>query len=71
MRGPRKRRRRRSSSSPGAWQELDVAYSNGCLIIAAVIGAMTGSGHAFLLALIAPVAGGYASGEVRPRRRDE
>ena len=69
MRGPRKRRRRRRSSALGARQKLNVAYFNACLIIAAVIGATTGSGLAFLLALIALVAVGYASGEIRPRWR--
>jgi len=55
----------------GARQKLNVAYFNACLIIAAVIGAMTGSGLAFLPALIALVAGGCASGAIRPRRRGE
>lgn len=68
MRGHRNRRRHRTSSSPGARQKLNVAYFNGCLILAAFVGAMTGSGLAFLLALIVLVMGGYASGDIRPRR---
>ncbi len=69
MRGHRDRRRRRRSSTLGARQKLNIAYFNGCLILAAVIGAVAGSGLVFLLALIALVTIGYASGDVRPRRR--
>ncbi len=71
MRGHRNRRRRRRSSPAGARQKLNVAYFKGCLILAAILGASAGSGLAFLLALIAPVAGGYVSGDIRPRRRYE
>ena len=46
-----------------------MAYFNGCLILAAIIGASAESGLVFLLALIAPVLGGYAIGDIRPRRR--
>ncbi len=68
MRGRRKRRRS-WRAFPGGRQKLNVAYFNGCLILAAVIGAFTGSGLVFLFALIAPVTIGYASGDMRPRRR--
>ena len=70
MRGHRNRRRRRRSSPAGARQKLNVAYFNGCLILAAVIGASTGDGLVFVLVLIVLVMGGYASGEIRPRRED-
>ena len=69
MRGRRNRHRRRRSSPAGARQELNVAYFNGCLILAAVIGAFTGSGLVFLLALVALVLGGYVSGDIRPRSK--
>ncbi len=53
----------------GARQKLNVAYFNGCLILAAVIGAFTGSGLVFLVALVALVFGGYVSGDIRPRSK--
>ena len=53
----------------GARQKLNVAYFNGCLILAAVIGASAESGLGFVLALIVLVMGGYASGEIRPGGR--
>ncbi len=69
MRGHRNRHRRRRSSPAGARQKLNVAYFNGCLILAAVIGAFTGSGLVFLVALVALVLGGYVSGDIRPRSK--
>ncbi len=53
----------------GARQKLNVATLKGCLILASVIGADAGSGLVFLLALVALVLDGYASGDMRPRRR--
>ena len=50
----------------GARQKLNVAYFNGCLILAAVVGASAESGVVFLLALITLVMGSYASGDIRP-----
>jgi len=49
----------------GTRHKLNVAYLNGCLILAAVIGASTGDGLVFVLVLIVLVMGGYASGEIR------
>ncbi len=53
----------------GARQKLNVAYFNGCLLLAAIVGTSAESGFVFLLALIVPVMGGYASGEIRPGGR--
>ncbi len=69
MRGHRNRHRRRRSSPAGARQKLNVAYFNGCLILAAIIGGSAESGLVFVLALIALVLGGYASGDIRPRSK--
>ena len=52
-----------------ARNKLNVATVNGCLLIAAFVGTMAGSWAVFLLALAALVAGGIASGDIRPRRR--
>ena len=69
MRGHRNRHRRRRSSPGGARQKLTVAYVNGSLIFAAILGASAESGLVFLLALIVLVMGGYSSGEIRPGGR--
>ncbi len=69
MRSHRSRRRSRRAFPGGARQKLNVAYFNGCLILAALVGASAESGLVFVLALIALVMGGYASGDIRPRRR--
>ncbi len=72
MRGRRNRLRNRGrrASPVGARRKLNVAYLNGCLLLAAVVGASAESGLGFLLALIVLVMGGHVSGEIRPRRED-
>ncbi len=50
-----------------ARNKLNVAYANGCLAIAALVGMMAESGAVFLLALAALVVGGIASGDIRVR----
>ncbi len=69
MRSHRSRRRSRRAFPGGARQKLNVAYFNGCLILAALVGAFTGSGLIFLVALVALVLGGYVSGDIRPRSK--
>ncbi len=69
MRRHRKRRRSRRAFPGDARQKLNVAYFNGCLILAAIIGAATGSRLVFVLALVALVLGGYVSGDIRPRSK--
>jgi hypothetical protein len=49
--------------------KLNVAAANGCLLLAALAGAMTGSWIVFLLALAALIAGGLAGGDIRIRPR--
>ena len=56
-------------SPVNARNKLNVAYANGCLILAALVGIMAESGAVFLLAFAALIAGGIASGEIRPRPR--
>ncbi len=52
-----------------ARNKLNVAYVNGCLFLAALVGMMAESGAVFLLALAALIAGGVYSGDIRPRPR--
>ncbi len=52
-----------------ARNKLNVAAVNGCLLLAALVGAMAESGAVFLLALAALIAGGIAGGDIRPRPR--
>ena len=52
-----------------ARNKLNAAYANGCLVLAALVGAMAGSGAVFLLAFAALMIGGVVSGEIRPRPR--
>lgn len=54
-----------------ARNKLNVAYLNGCLLLAAVAGGACGSGLVFALALAALAACGVAGGNIRarPRRR--
>ncbi len=49
--------------------KLNVAALNGCLLLAALVSTLARSWAIFLLALAALVAGGIASGDIRPRRR--
>ncbi len=49
--------------------KLNVAYFNGCLAVAAVLGAVAESWAVFVLAFAALVAGGIAGGDIRPRTR--
>jgi hypothetical protein len=53
-----------------ARNKLNVAAVNGCLLLAALVGAMAGSRTVFLLALAALVAGGIARGDIRLRSRN-
>ena len=52
-----------------ARNKVNVAYANGCLAIAALVGMMAGSWAVFLMAFVALVVGSYASGEIRTRRK--
>ncbi|MDG3005933.1 hypothetical protein [Paludisphaera mucosa] len=52
-----------------ARNKLNVAYVNGCLLIAIFVGAAAGSWHAFLLAAAALAAAGVAKGDIRLRPR--
>ena len=52
-----------------ARNKLNVAYANGCLVLAALVGAMAESSAVFLLAFAALMIGGVASGDIRPRPR--
>ena len=52
-----------------ARNKLNVAYANGCLLLAALAGMMAGSSAVFLLAFAALMIGGVASGDIRPRPR--
>ena len=52
-----------------ARNKLNVAYANGCLFLAALVGAMAGSSAVFLLAFAALMIGGVAGGDIRPRPR--
>lgn len=52
-----------------ARNKLNVAAINGCLAIAALVGAMAESGAVFLLAFAALIAGGIAGGDIRARPR--
>jgi hypothetical protein len=47
----------------------NVAAVNGCPLLAALVGAMAGSGIVSLLALAARIAGGLAGGDIRIRPR--
>jgi len=52
-----------------ARNKLNVAHTNGCLVIAAFVGMMAESWAVFLLAFAALVAGGIVGGDIRPRPR--
>ncbi|WP_165253000.1 hypothetical protein [Paludisphaera soli] len=52
-----------------ARNKLTVAYLNGCLLVAAVVGSTTGSGAVFLLAIAALAAACVAHGNIRIRPR--
>jgi hypothetical protein len=52
-----------------ARNKLNVAALNGCLFLAALVGAMAESGAVFVLALAALIAGGVVSGDIRIRPR--
>ena len=52
-----------------ARNKLNVAALNGCLLLAALVGAMAESGAVFVLAFAALMIGGIASGDIRPRPR--
>jgi hypothetical protein len=51
----------------GARQKLNAAFFNGCLLVAAVAGALTASWPVFLGALALAVVLGFHSGEIRLR----
>ena len=53
----------------GARQQLNRAFFNGSLLLAAAAGALTGSWLVFGLALAVLVAGNLYAGEIRPTRR--
>lgn len=46
--------------------KLNVAYLNGCLLIAAIFGAMAGSWAVFLVSLAILIVCGVHCGEIRP-----
>ncbi len=48
-----------------ARNKLNVAYANGCLFLAALVGAMAESSAVFLLAFAALMIGGVAGGDIR------
>ncbi|WZO96059.1 hypothetical protein EP7_003034 [Isosphaeraceae bacterium EP7] len=52
-----------------ARMKLNVAYLNGCLLMAVAAGALAGSPAIGLLSFLALAAGGLATGAIRPRRR--
>ncbi len=52
-----------------ARNKLNLAYFNGCLLVAAVVGSMTGSGAVFILAIAAMAAACVAHGDIRIRPR--
>jgi hypothetical protein len=52
-----------------ARNKRNVAAVNGCLLLAALAGAIAGSWIVFLLALAARIAGGLAGGDIRIRPR--
>jgi hypothetical protein len=53
----------------GARQQLNRAFVNGSLLLAAVVGALTGSWLIFGLSLAALVVGNLYAGAIRPSRR--
>lgn len=53
----------------GARQKLNSGYVNGGLAIAGLIALVTGSGTAFLVALLGLLVSGLLSGDIRPWRR--
>jgi len=52
-----------------ARQKLNIAHANGCLLLAALVGAATGSWVVFLLAAAVLAAAGVANGDIRHRPR--
>ena len=50
----------------GARAKLNWAYVNGALLLAAVVGVLSGSGAAFLFAAVGLLAAQIAAGNVRP-----
>ncbi|CAN5849604.1 hypothetical protein BH23PLA1_BH23PLA1_26170 [soil metagenome] len=53
----------------GARSKLNVAYAQGCLILAAVVGILAESWTVFAVVLAVLVVGCVLAGEIRPRRR--
>jgi hypothetical protein len=53
----------------GARDKLNVSYVNGSLLIAAVVGVVTGSWLIFGLAAAVLVAGNVMAGDIRPGSR--
>ena len=49
--------------------KLNAAYFNGCLLLAAIVGAAAQSWAVFLLALAVLVGGCVIGGEIRPAKR--
>ncbi|WP_165253241.1 hypothetical protein [Paludisphaera soli] len=52
-----------------ARNKLNMAYFNGCLLVAAVVGSAAGSGAVFLLTIAALAAACVAHGNIRIRPR--
>ena len=53
-----------------ARQKLNVAFLNGSLLLAGVLGLATDSGMVFVVALIVLLVGNVMLGEIRSRKRD-
>lgn len=52
-----------------ARNKLNVAYLNGSLVLAGLIGPLTESGTIFVLALVGLLLMSLCSGDIRPNRR--
>lgn len=53
----------------GARRKLNVAYVNGSLFLAAVVGLLAQSWVVFFLVLVVALIGNFVTGEIRPRGR--
>ena len=52
-----------------ARSKLNLAFLNGSLVVAAVIGLLTGSWAVFILVLAILLAGNFLRGDIRPPKR--
>ncbi len=53
----------------GARSKLNVAYAQGCVIVAAIVGLLAQSWMAFTVVLAVTVLGCVVAGDIRPRGR--